>query len=176
MRLLNLGNYMRVYSVFLLIFCFVISCKVSTPLPSEIIRYDYFDSNYYKMEDIDSNKVNRMLYQHIFNKIDFDTTAKCLMLRIYSNSSVYNEYGLYDYKTQTYYSYSTDSKSFHLIKEPLSAETKALVDNLKYFVDDPTKAMDSVNNKTNIMDGNNFELSLITVNAQNEIIVKSYYW
>lgn len=161
---------------FLLIFFFILSCKPTQEFSYKIIRYNYFDSSYYSMNQIDTNKIDRNLYKNIFTKIRFDTSAKCLLLKVFSNSVVWEEYGLYDYITKKYYYTSIEENQLYFFNEPTTKKSKQMYEKMKEYIDDPVASFNSKHNKRLLLDGNNFELSLISVNTKNEILVRSFHW
>lgn len=128
------------------------------------------------MSKVDTNKVSRRLYKSIFDRVDFDTSAKCLLLKLYFNSVISEEYGLYDYKTHKYFYTSIETNGLYHFNGNSTPKSQKIYDRMKEFLDNPKKASSYVGRKTQLFDGGSFELSYISVNVNHEIIVKSYYW
>ena len=87
--------------IFLLFISFC--CQSKRTLSHKVIRQNYFDSNYYKLNSLDTNNVNRLIYESIFDRVQFDTSVNCLLMKIYYDTYAQEEYGLYDYKSGKYF-------------------------------------------------------------------------
>lgn len=175
MKSLNQDNFMKICNFLSLILFFLISCNSSTRVASTIIRDNVFDSKYYRLNNTDTNRVNKLVYDNISRKVQMDTSTRLLLLRNYSTSIIFDEYGLYDYNTKKYY-YCSVSEKFQLVEYSVPND-KQILKTLQYFIDNASeKALSEIKNSTRISDGLNYELDLINVNEQSEIMVKSYYW
>lgn len=159
----------------LFLFC-AFACKKATPLPSLIIQHNYFDSTFYKMKEVDTNKVEMRLYQAVFKKISLNTTSKCLLLRIHFTGIISDEIGLYDYGTQNFYYWSVADNNLYKFRKSDTDESKQLYERMKKYINNPEKALEDVKSPSLLMDGGHFMLSLITVKSKEQIDVKAFYW
>ena len=175
MKLVDQNNNMKRLVIVLILPIFIfMSCETTQPFTYKVIRQNNFDSNYYKLNTIDTNKVKAFIYQSIFEKESFDTSTKCLLLNIYSVYS--NEYGLYDYKMDKYYYASTDYKNKYHFVEKKSKDNEVIYNKLKAIVGNPEQLLTLIHKKNSLMDGVKFEANFISVNINKEVVVKSYHW
>lgn len=154
-------------------------CNSSSQMISyySVVRTNYF-SNKYNLPLRDTNKVNKDLYESIFQKINFENEAKGLLMKVYAEGRVSEEYGLYDYKNSNYYFTSIANKNLFHFERLDTSKHVDMYRALKKFINQHELLQHQVDQPgTNLLDGASFEASLIQVDSiKKEIVVKSYHW
>lgn len=158
----------------------VVCCQCNTSKKMigsyDIIRSNYFSSNY-SLPLQDTNKVNTHLYLGIFDRINFENGANCLLMKIYTVGRIWEEYGLYDYKSGKCYYTSIKGNNLYHFDEVSNEESAAMYNRMKKFINNDDLLQKQVQQQSTLFDGDNFEVSKIQVNSsRKEILVKSYYW
>lgn len=152
------------------------SCHTTKDFSYTVIQQNFFDSNKYSMNDIDTNSVNKELYRAVFNTFRIDTSIQVLLMKRYSNNVVLEEYGAYDFKTKNYLYCSSKLGKSYSFKKDTSEESKLMYNRMLEFILKPGAYSTYIHGREQLLDENNFKLSLISVNSDYEVIVKSYYW
>jgi hypothetical protein len=154
-------------------------CNTSNRMISSynVIRNNYF-SNRYILPLRDTNKVNKNLYEGIFHKVNFENEAKCLLVKIYSEDRVWEDYGLYDYSKGNFYYTSLANRNLFHFERLDTSKYGDMHSRIKTFINQPDLLQILIDRPiTNLLDGGNFEVSIIQVNNnQKEILVRSYHW
>ncbi|MGN6417687.1 MAG: hypothetical protein ACTHMC_09360 [Pseudobacter sp.] len=154
-------------------------CNTSSKMINSysVIRNNYF-SRAYNLPVRDTNKVNKDLYEGIFHKISFENEAKCLLMKVYAEGRVSEEYGLYDYMNSNYYFTSIANKNLFHFERLDTSKHVDMYRTLKKFVNQHELLQHQVDQPgTSLLDGASFEASLIQVDSiKKEIVVKSYHW
>lgn len=168
----------------LLISTLLVCCKLfvqsTMPNSSIIIRHNLFDTNYYKLNSIDTNKVSKELYKKVFEVIDFNSSTKCFLMEVNYPNVIQKEYGLYDYSNGKYY-YALIQNSHLIFRQVNSTKSKEMYEMMKNYFKDEYQLSEVVKDLTNQrrhqFDFGMITSSIIKVNYEkNEIIVKSFHW
>ncbi len=156
--------------------CFQCNSKIKSFRSYSIIRNNFFSDNY-SLPQKDTNKVNEHLYSAIFDKVRFENGARCLLVKIYSSSIIWQEYGLYDYKNEKFYYTSSSNKSLYQFEEVNNGDSVKLYNVIKTFIENYDLLQKKIQQNSNLYDGNNFEVSLIQIDSNMKLVsVESYYW